>query len=263
LRIALFCEAAGDFRTAAGLVDRVLREEGPDWVRDLVEAHPEAVRTWVEDGEGRSFFDIHRLSNYAQGIRGLRIPQGHFDGKPREPGALMARTIFHLVRALAKQAARAGAEGVDAVILVWDMDQQGEARRAGLAQAREEADASGRFRVVLGCPDPEREAWVLAGFEPEDDAERERLAEERRALGFCPCEEAHRLRDGEDRAPRSPKRVLRDLTGGGEAREARCWEDATLDRLRARGGGSGLSAFLDEVREHVAGGCEARPSPPR
>ena len=117
--------------------------------------------------------------------------------------------------------------------------------------------------MVLGCPDLEREAWVLAGFEPENDAERQMLAEERRALGFCPCEEAHRLRDPDDHAPRSPKRALRDLTGADDARAARCWEDADLDRLRARGKGSGLSAFLGEVREHLVGLCGKPPSASR
>ncbi len=232
MRIALFCEAAGDFEAVVGLVDRVLREEGLPWVRDLLDAHPEAVRTWMDDGDGRPFFDLHRLSDHARRFRGLRIPQGHFDGKPGAAGAVMARTVFHLVRAMAKRAP------IDAVVIVWDMDQQGDARRDGLAQARAEVAPWKRFGVVLGCPDLEREAWVLAGFEPENDAERRRIEDERRALGFCPCEEAHRLRDPDDHAPRSPKRALRALTGGDDAREARCWEDAPLDRLRERGQGA-------------------------
>ncbi len=172
MKLVLFCEAAGDFRTAAGLVDRVLREEGPAWVADLIEAHPEAVRTWMDDGDGHPFFDIHRLSDYARGMPGLRVPQGHFDGKPGAPGALMARRIFHIVRAMAKQAARAGTEPAEAVVIVWDMDQEGD-----------------------------------------------------------------------------------------YAREARCWTDAPLDRLHARGEHSGLSAFLGEVREHLVKLCAAPPSP--
>jgi hypothetical protein len=96
---------------------------------------------------------------------------------------------------------------------------------------------------------------VLAGFEPENEAERNRLADERRSLGFCPCEEAHRLRDNDDRALRSPKRALRDLSGNDREREARAWTDAPLDRLQSRGAGSGLAGFLDEVRTHLVAFC--------
>ncbi len=259
MRIALFCEAAADFRMAAGLVDRVLRDEGPAWIADVIAEHPEAVRTWVEGGDGRPFFDLHRIADHARRMPGLRIPHGHFDGAPGAPGALMARTIFHLVRAMSKPPA----EGVDAVVLVWDMDSQGDARRAGLAQARDEASRWASFAIVLGCPDLEREAWVLAGFEPEDDAERARLDEERRALGFSPCEEAHRLRDPDDHAPRSPKRALRALTGGDDERESRCWTDAPLSLLRARGTGSGLGSFLDEARARLATPRDAAPHPSR
>jgi hypothetical protein len=236
-----------------GLVDRMLRDEGPAWVADLIDAHPEAVRTWTNDGHGRAFFDIHRLGAYLTARR-VRVPQGGFDGKPGAPGALMARTAFQIARAMARHD---DPEVPDAVVLVWDMDQQGEARRKGLAQARAEAEPWKLFRIVLGCPDMEREAWVLAGFEPENETERGRLAEERRALGFCPCAEAHRLRDNDDRALRSPKRALRDLTGDDREREARAWTDAPFDRLESRGAGSGLTGFLDEVRKHLVDLCNA------
>ncbi len=44
--------------------------------------------------------------------------------------------------------------------------------------------------------------------------------------------------------------MLGELTAADEEREARCWTQARLDLLRARGEGSGLRAFLDEVKEH-------------
>src|SRR5207248_2607529 len=97
---------------------------------------------------------------------------------------------------------------VDAILLVWDMDDQGEARREGLAEGR----AMALLPMILGCPDPEREAWVLAGFVPTNARERERLEEERNALHLDPCREAHRLRDKSDGGPRSPKRVVAKLT---------------------------------------------------
>jgi len=252
VRLLAFCEAAADFRTATSLVDRVLRDEGPTWIADVVDPYPEAVREWLNDPHGKSFFDIHRLTEYTKQLGNMRVPQGYFDGKPGAPGALMARTAFHIVREMLKRGPSAGRlETVDAVLIVWDMDDQGDGRRQGLAQARAEASRWAPFRIVLGCPDPMREAWVLAGFEPASDEERARLDELRRELGFSPCEEAHRLDAKDEQAKRSAKRVVRLLTGDDAAREERCWTEPPMDRLRARGAGSGLGAFLDEVKNDL------------
>ena len=60
MRLAGFCEAPGDFRLVAGLVDRVLRELGPTWIADNFES-PEVIRTWQPDGLGRAYFDIAHL----------------------------------------------------------------------------------------------------------------------------------------------------------------------------------------------------------
>jgi hypothetical protein len=247
MRLLLFCEADADFRTVSGLVDRVLRDQGPGWVHDLIDAHPEGVRQWTGDDQGRVFFNIHQLTEYAKRLK-LRPLQGRFDGKPGAPGALMARTAFRIARAVIKGASPfKEPRHVDAVFMVWDMDHQGEQRRIGLEQARQEASPLGGFRVIIGCPDPMREAWVLAGFGPESDDERARLTALCHALGFGPCEEAHRLRDKGEHDRRSPKRALRALTDGDPEREERCWKEPPLSLLRARGRSTGLGTFLDDV----------------
>ncbi|HEX8440082.1 hypothetical protein [Archangium sp.] len=255
-RLLVFCESPADFETVKGLVDRVLRERGPDWVRELLEGPSEEAKTgfrdWVPDGEGRNYFDLHQVSAYASRLK-LRVPQGHFSGQPGAAGALMGRTAFHVARELALS----GTE-LDAVLLVWDMDDQGKDRRMGLAQASTYARSLDDidFDIVIGCSDPMREAWVLAGFEPETDAERARLAAMRQELGFNPCDKAHQL-DAKKDAKRSPKRVLKALTAsehdtaGEHEREVRCWTEAPLVRLRARGMHSGLTAFLDEAAESL------------
>ncbi|CAN95180.1 hypothetical protein sce5017 [Sorangium cellulosum So ce56] len=263
MRLLVFCEADADFRTVSALVDRVLQEEGPVWVRDLMPSHPESIRAWVGDGQGRSFFDLHNIAAYRRYLPNVRFMPGHFDGKPGAAGAQMARNAFTIARAVARdeEKKRDPPAGVAAVFVVWDMDDQGEGRRHGLAQARDEASRWARFRIVLGCPDAAREAWVLAGFEAETDEERARLDEVRRELGFCPCQEAHRLRAKEEHVARSPKLVVRRLTGDDFEREARCSTDAPLARLRGRGVGSGLHAFLQEVKERVVplwGGSPSR-----
>lgn len=136
---------------------------------------------WIGDRGGNPFFDVHRVYKYAQ-ERGVRLPHNRFDGRSAAPGYLMARTAFLVARQEAK-----ASEPIDAVILIWDADDQGDARRGGLDQARTIARLEERFRVVLGCPDMEREAWVLAGFEPEHKTEQQQLDEECRALGSVPA----------------------------------------------------------------------------
>lgn len=254
MKLFLFCEADADARIVSGLVDRVLRAEAPAWIGETLDAHPEAVREWVGDGRGRPFFDLHHLSESAQRL-GVRVPHGHFDGKRGAAGALSARTAMYIVRKLLKEEA---APGDAAMLFVWDMDDQGDERRLGLGQAREEASRLVSFRFVIGCPDMEREAWVLAGFEPESAAEEQELDALRGELGFCPCKDAHRLRDKDDGAVRSLKRVVRVLTRHDSGRQESCWSRVPLEQLRESGEGSGLRAFLDEVRERVVDLCVGR-----
>lgn len=250
-RLLAFCEAPADFRTTTGLVDRVLRDEGPPWIGDLLDSHPKGVREWADDDQGREFCDIHRVTEYARRLK-LRIPQGHFDGKPGAPGASMARTAILIARAIAKGSTpRSESKPIDAIVIVWDMDDQGDVRRLGLEQARAEAAGWAPFRVVVGCPDPMREAWMLAGFEPQSEEEKARLLALRKELGFSPCEDAHRLDAKSEQAKRSSKRVVEALTGGDQAREERCWTVTPLATLRARGFGNGLRAFLDQVASTV------------
>ncbi|OJH36470.1 hypothetical protein [Cystobacter ferrugineus] len=260
-KLLVFCESPADLETIQALVERVLREQGPDWVRELLDGPPEAAQAfleWMPDGEGRSYFDIHKVSDYALRHK-LRVDQGHFAGQPGEAGALMGRTAFRVAREFALR----GTE-LAAVILVWDMDDQGQDRRKGLAQASTEARPLVSFEIVLGCPDPMREAWVLAGFEPETEAEQARLADLRQELGFNPCEEAHRLDAKDEQAKRNPKRVLKKLTDDERDRAVRCWTEAPLVRLRARGGPSGLAVFLDESARTLIprlSGAPPKPSP--
>ncbi len=213
MKLVAFCEAEADFRLASGLVDRLLRDEGPQWIADAFDT-PDVSRRWHPDGLGR----------------------------PGAAGAAMARKVFLIAQAMSKTTPD---DPIHVVILLWDTDHQGDDRRTGVAQASEEARRWQLFQIACGLPDPEREARVLAGFEPEDDTERARLAELRRELGFSPVHEAHRLRGN---ALRDIKRVLRMLIGDAEDREQRCWTEPALGTFQDRGRESGLAAFLDEFR---------------
>ena len=113
--------------------------------------------------------------------------------------------------------------------------------------ARNEARAWARFQIVCGFPDPEREVWVLAGFDPCNDQEQQRLDDLQKALGFSPVHRASQLRDKARGAPRNIKRVLQELIGDDLEREAQCWTAPPLETLRQRGIDTGLTAFLAEL----------------
>ena len=122
----------------------------------------------------------------------------------------------------------------------------------GLEQGRrcgEVAAAGADF--VVGLARPKREAWVLAGFEPESEDERERLKTLGQELGFDPTRKPERLDAGDETAKRSAKRALKSLSGGDHEREASCWRETPLEVLRERGQACGLAAFLSEVDEHL------------
>ncbi len=245
MKLIAFCESPSDFLMLSTLVDRVLQAKGPVWVAESIESFPDAVRTWRRDLDGQPFVDVHGYKKLARRLD-LRMPHGHFDGKPGAAGALMARTLFRIVRQMNRERE---SEPIEGVVLVWDSDGDG-ARRIGVDQARVEAHRLESFRIAIGLPNEAREAWVLAGFRPAGPAEESLLADLRSELGFCPLAQSARLRH-EDDGPRSGKRVLRVLTSGDADREERCWTDTPLQTLRDRGEQNGLRDFLDEIEQYL------------
>jgi hypothetical protein len=236
-RFAVVCEAEADFRTATELADRVL-VEAIDWL------DPDQLlyqRSWEgADAAGQllTWKAIKRLAREA----GIKPHQGHFQGEPGLPDAAAARrAIDYLLNEFLQ---------LDAILLVRDQDDEPE-RRGGLEQARG-VNHSG-IVIVVGLAVVERECWLISGFEPLDDSESSRLQDERRTLGFDPRERSHDLTACKnDNALRSPKRVLRELSGDDRERERRCWMETLLEVLRERGSENGLAAYLREVRDRLA-----------
>ncbi len=188
---------------------------------------------------------------------GLRLDHGHFGGEPAEPFAHMAFNAVLVAREAAKKVA------IDALVIIADLDNQPVDRLKGLEQGRVRGQAVlDPVPVIVGAPNPNREAWVLVGFEPLDAAERERLDAERKALGFYPNESPEQLVAVDERAPRHTKRVLATLTGGDEEREARCWSESGFELLRARGVGCGLTDFMTEVEQKLCSQIDNRSRPP-
>ncbi|MEX1366540.1 MAG: hypothetical protein AB1Z98_25675 [Nannocystaceae bacterium] len=228
--IGLVVEAAADEQTARILTDRVL-VASRDWVD---EPTLEALRQFRGIGPGSEATLWKEVRGLAR-EHGVR-KHGHFSGEPGAPDAQAARRALILFHKLGMP---------DAVVLVRDADAQPQ-RRRGLSQARGESPHSSR--VAVGVAIPEREAWVLAGFEPRDDDEVQALAHERRRLGFDPSDQPERL--GGD-GKRSAKTALRNLSGGNRDRERECLDRTPLESLRRRGARCGLSELLDELRTRV------------
>ena len=229
-------DADADHRTATELADRVL-VEAVDWLDD--DQLP-FQREWVVEAAGGQL-TWKRLRGLA-GAAGIEPLDGHFDGEPGLPDARAARRALRYLRATGPD--------LSAVILVRDRDDQ-PSRRGGLEQARREAH-DGPV-IVVGLAIVEREAWVLSGYVAADPAEITRLAAERQALGFNPCERSHELTAcKDDSARRSPKRILLQLTDGDPARERLCWTATTLTHLSQHGADNGLADYLDEVRTRLA-----------
>lgn len=236
LRFAVVHEAEADFRTATELADRTL-VEAIDWIDEQQLPYQ---REWVgtaTDGRRLNWTTISQLAREL-GIRA----HGHFDGEPGEADAAAARRAILFLSA--------SLPDLQAILLIRDQDDQPE-RRVGLEQARRH-DCSGT-PIVVGLAVVEREAWVISGFDPQSGEETTRLEGERQKLGFDPRLRNHELGAcKDDRALRSPKRVLKQLSADDWDRERHCWTHAPLELLRERGGENGLTAYLQEIRDRLA-----------
>ena len=235
-RFAVVHEAEADLQTATELADRALIE-AIDWLDEEQISHQ---REWVGTVEGESRLTWKAIKELARDA-GIRA-RGHFDGKPGEPDAAAARrAILYL---------KAAVPDLRAILLIRDQDDQPE-RRDGLEQARRQDH--GKMVIIVGLAVVEREAWVISGFNPQDEAETRRLDSERQTLGFDPPEQSHKLTAcKDDKATRSPKRVLRNLSNDDRERERQCWTATSLEQLRDRGDQNGLAAYLLEVRDRLA-----------
>lgn len=228
--IGLVVEAPDDGTMTTTLVDRCL-VEGIEW---LEAEHLEHLRAWrgIEPSTPLSLWK--HVTTLARAHR--VVPMGLFDGNPGKHDAHMARRVLLLFAKLGMP---------DLVVLVHDADDRPE-RRDGFEQARNGTPLP--ERIVIGIANPEREAWVIAGFVPCDEREQSALASERQRLGFDPTLHPHELRGN---GKRSAKAALASLLGEDRQREHRCLTEPSLGHLRQRGEHTGLTAFLEEIDQRV------------
>lgn len=243
LRFFVVHEAAADFTMATEIADRVLTAE-IEWLDDtpidgVGKTVLDTLREWIGEHPSGEPLIWTSIPDRAREL-GIRV-RGHFNGEPGLEDAKAARrAIAYLLRL---------DETVDAILLIRDMDNKAD-RRRGLDQARTYFDS--RTRVVIGLAIPERECWVLSGFDPKDEAEGAKLKEEIQNLGFDPCRKSHQLTAcNDDQAKRSPKRVHKELIRQDLDRERECWQVTTLSMLKERGADNGLRAYLKEVADRL------------
>jgi hypothetical protein len=225
--LVVVCEARADFQTVSQLADRVILAQVP-WADGTLEH----VRRWLGDAE-RPFIKWTEIKKHTTGRRF----HGRYGG-PNKGEYLQARKALRVV---AEQYPEA-----DAVFLVRDEDRGG--RRADYENA---STTEPLATVILAIAAPEREAWHIVGFEPRDATERTRYTEEKARLGADPRGAAHTLNPKRDAHPRSTKRVLEALTAGDSDRASACLDDLDLSELKARGGPTGLTAYLESLEARL------------
>ena len=235
--LGLACEDGGHYLAVTTLVDAVLVRDVGWLVSDTVEH----CREWRGYERGQPWSKCGRDdAPRAFEIDGRRVSlHGPIDGAPLKHGARMWREVLWRFTLLDPRP--------DVVVLAQDGDGRRHDRLGGLDQVRRAASLRWPFRIVVAMPEPEIEAWHVAGFEPGNEAEHATLARVRADLSFDPRIESHKLTSQPNDAATDAKRVLARLCGSDTDREAACLDDH--DRLRDRGAANGAADFLAEVEE--------------
>jgi hypothetical protein len=234
----IVCEGPADEFAACTLADRVLLER-IDWLRSAPELL-DSFRKWRGLEPNEKFLKWSSVKDRTAKARITAF--GSFGGEPRAPDALTARKALLLFAGMD--------ERPTAVLLIRDSD--GDPDRVdgeGLKQARD--PMTWPFKVIIGVAHPKREAWVLAGFQPQSPEESKRLQTLRERLSVDPILKSHTLDAREHGAKTDIKRALKELTEGDDDRERQCLTETELAVLEQRGEDNGLTAYLSEVRERL------------
>lgn len=242
-------ESGADAETATKLAERVLLEE-IEWLEHEQLQYHFQWSGLEENTDYSCWKDIRNIVERAK-ESGHSVPKflGHSKTGALKSDGASAWKVLNLVRSLQKRNRL-----LKAVIFIRDLDNQPN-RKEGINQARlEHINLQPKLEIVIGVADRMREAWVLNGFVPLNSRESQILNEIRLGLDFDPCNDAQKLRSTSSEEPdreRNPKVVVEKLTGGDRLREQKCWEETNLNDLRERGGRTGLTDYLHEVKERL------------
>ncbi|WP_445244786.1 hypothetical protein [Microcoleus sp. OTE_8_concoct_300] len=246
IEFVVIVESSADARTATKLADRLLVDK-VDWLEPEMLQHLfpwSGLEAGTENSCWKNIDDITKRFSEK-----FKFPTIRSNGRFKSDGQ-SANKIMKLISFLQHKQKR----DIKAVIFMRDLDNQPQ-RREHIEQARlEQIDPQPKLAIIIGTPDRMREAWVLNGFIPFNQQEKQILQEITTELTFNPCEESHRLRSNSWEEPdrlRNPKVVVEKLTGGKMEREKQCWEETSLEYLRKNGVHTGLTAYIDEIEERL------------
>lgn len=246
MKLLLICEGTRDDEDLTALTLKVLHESH-EWMVGL-ESLSEPTPTWLEYEPGRRFL---RWGDVDVVCERWRVPPVQRLGK-----GLGYRAALRALRLLSVLPSRSETAGVR-VVMVHDSDRV-EGWLASLDLARREWLSALASRVenldadvAVGVAHPEHEAWKLVAFEPGTATELTALNAARARLGFDPRTEGESLTSKRVTDPKDAKRVLEEVCVDHERRRT-LLAGASLELLRNRGGSVGLTAFLEELKTHVA-----------
>ncbi|QYX31294.1 hypothetical protein [Sphaerospermopsis torques-reginae] len=249
VEVIVIVESGADARTAIKLAERVLKEKF-DWLDDDSLQYYFQWTGLESETEFSCWRDIIKIIEDAK--EKLKYKPSRFlghdsNGVPLKADGAASIKVLNLVRFLQRT------RQIKAILFIRDLDNQPE-RKEGIEQARlEHLNKTPKLEIIIGAADPKREAWVLNGFIASDD-EKVILEDIKNKLSFDPSIEPERLRSTSEKEPeriRNIKFIVEQLTGKDMEREKQCWEETSLETLRARGVKTGLMAYLQEVEERL------------
>jgi hypothetical protein len=228
--ILLVCEGPSDARVAKGFAERMI-VENCNWLEY------EAVRpTW--QGVGADPYLSWKVVKKTIKEMGIPIPYGKFNQENGKPDAMNTRLALQIALKLSPIA----------VVFCRDQDNQPE-RKEGIEQARQEfqqalQDTATSLPIVIGFANPCTEAWILAGFVPQNRHEETNLERIEKAHPKL-TQKPHTLTDRDVQ-----KKHVATLAPPLE-REALCWSETPLEQLHRHGSDCGLSEYLHELEEYL------------
>lgn len=249
----VICEDQEDFEVATGLADRLAYASSrvPDWVRDDLDT----FRQWMgANDESEKFTPWGKLKETAASQGSIRK-----HGYRRER---FGSASIEVEKAIGLAAYRRPPP--DGLLLIRDADKTDRLdRRKEYEKAIQEArNKDIGIAICFGIPHPELEAWLLNGFEPQNEEEQARLTKQKKTLGCDPRVASNTLKAGAQFAQGQPvkrnvKNIIDALTDKDAvtpeqnyARRADCYK-TELTTLRTRGQASGLQRYLIEVEDHM------------
>ncbi|MEO0414420.1 MAG: hypothetical protein AAF226_05655 [Verrucomicrobiota bacterium] len=244
LQIVVIAEARADYLVTSHLVDRTVLESAstPSW---LTEDPPllEQERHYCGLDPESDFSERRKMKAKSAGFgKKQAVFVGKFGSRKSMPSDMWdtKRCIENTV---------ISCPNCDALILSRDSDGD-EERVDSWYKTAEESQPHVNFTIIIAGQICKLEAWILNGFEPQNNSEAAALKEVRTRLGFSPVIQSERLTARSAGAKKDAKQILDKLAISYDRKE-KCWQQTDLGTLNTNGQGSGLSRYLTDVSEKI------------